>query len=189
VTLQARKRKQRFLETEADLAEPMRTAGRCHYCAVPFESDETVVIVRGSERNHPFLIVPLEWVSVCVACAEPDELKAACYQTVCEGCGQPMLTPNWVPSFSSIFSASRPGSRVCSARCAQRYRRRQRESRDEVRCSVCNIGFRPRRADARFCSGACRQWAYRLRNHLTATTFATTAGVIVRDRAHFPADR
>ena len=33
----------------------------------------------------------------------------------------------------------------------------------QLRCTVCKTDFISKRADAEFCSSACRQWAYRLR--------------------------
>jgi hypothetical protein len=37
------------------------------------------------------------------------------------------------------------------------------ETRSTAVCSCCRRDFSPRRSDARFCSAACRQAAYRLR--------------------------
>jgi hypothetical protein len=63
------------------------------------------------------------------------------------------------------------GSRVrrfCSQRCSQRAaadrakkRRMHARRRD---CEVCGNEFTPLRSDAKFCSGACRQFAYRSRS-------------------------
>ena len=54
--------------------------------------------------------------------------------------------------------------KVCSDRCAQRWRRRRQAARQPLAtCETCKTEFQPTRQDARFCSNACRQWAYRLR--------------------------
>jgi hypothetical protein len=42
-------------------------------------------------------------------------------------------------------------------------RRRQREERPMQQCRICGLAFRGSRQDARFCSPACRQKAYRHR--------------------------
>jgi hypothetical protein len=132
--------------------------GYCSRCQAKFAPDQVVVVVRKGDKWFE-----TDWVTVCAACAEPAEQARAKYKVMCEGCSQPMLTPRypcavrrWVSSWKNI------GEHVCSKRCEQRYRRRlQRESRDETHCTVCGVGFRPKRADAKFCSNACRQRAYR----------------------------
>jgi hypothetical protein len=147
-----------------------RKSGLCQYCGAQFASDETVVIVRD------FWAVPLQgknfpdndWIPVCVGCAgmwDPRDLAAAQHQTTCKGCGQSMLVPDrrvrtdiWKGRLLAIRAST------CSSRCEQRYRRRFRQiHKEKINCSVCNVPFRPKRADARFCSNACRQWAYRRR--------------------------
>ena len=37
-----------------------------------------------------------------------------------------------------------------------------------LKCPSCRRKFQPRRADAKTCSAACRQWAYRRRLGVTA---------------------
>jgi hypothetical protein len=54
--------------------------------------------------------------------------------------------------------------RTCSRRCSKRLEKeRRRVKREDRRCEVCNETFTPKRADARYCSNACRQDAYRKR--------------------------
>jgi len=55
-------------------------------------------------------------------------------------------------------------------RCAQtarntNARERRRRARADLACNACGTVFTPRRADARYCSNACRQDAYRKRKH------------------------
>lgn len=55
---------------------------------------------------------------------------------------------------------------VCSTACKQvAWRVRRRLSRDRFACAGCGGAFRPARADARYCTPACRQRAYRSRGH------------------------
>lgn len=137
-----------------------RLSGHCAQCRAAFAPDQVVIVVRYGHEWFEYY-----WVTVCAACAEPAEQARATHKVTCEGCGQPMLTPRypgtvmrWVSSWKNI------GEHVCSKRCEQRYRRRlQRASRDETHCTVCGVGFRPKRADAKFCSNACRQAGYRRR--------------------------
>ena len=52
----------------------------------------------------------------------------------------------------------------CSDACARRLRRdRRQRTRPLARCCACRVSFAPSRADAIYCSSACRQWSYRRR--------------------------
>ncbi len=62
----------------------------------------------------------------------------------------------------------RPRREFCSARCYQRARRRQARGVVKKVCEVCGSTFHPARHYARYCSGACRQRAYRERRPLDA---------------------
>jgi hypothetical protein len=57
---------------------------------------------------------------------------------------------------------------TCSRQCQvsvynARGRARKRRRRSLNTCAVCQLEFTSARRDARFCSDACRQWAYRAR--------------------------
>ena len=140
-------------------------AGVCQYCGAKFEPDQTVIIVRDYEATWV-----QDWSAVCVSCASYEEIAAAKRRVSCKGCGQPMLAPyRRVPAVRVDHGGSfsldpRPIlASTCSRRCEQRYRRKLRRGRrDKIACAVCEKGFRPVRSDARFCSNACRQWAYRM---------------------------
>src|ERR1700676_693433 len=104
-----------------------------------------------------------ETVPVCDQCVTPNELKFSSWgheDTNCKGCGLQMKLlayrgkrGPWVPAVTT-----------CSDRCLQRACRvRRRASRAMARCEVCKGKFQPKRADARYCSNACRHWTYRLR--------------------------
>ncbi len=72
------------------------------------------------------------------------------------GCG--VLVSHWYP-WSNITT--------CSRRCSeQAARERKRAKREPRACEVCGDSFTPNRADARYCSSACRQDAYRKRKEL-----------------------
>jgi len=151
----------------------IRTSGRCIRCRRPFPPDGPAVIVSEdiaggflapeAGGNKMCLFSEPEWVAVCTTCATPKEAAAAHFQRACEGCGLPMLTPlyptkvrRWFKKHVGIRNA------VCSRRCEQRYRRRlKRQERATATCACCGIQFEPRRSDARFCSIACKQAAYR----------------------------
>jgi hypothetical protein len=83
----------------------------------------------------------------------------------CDQCGRPVF-----------FDVSRriPLHAVCGDICrsavklAQARARRARRFRPQATCSICGKLFRPIRTDARFCSGTCRQRAYRQRQHAEA---------------------
>lgn len=76
----------------------------------------------------------------------------------CDACGRPIAFFYWHGLFVH----------VCSPTC-QRARRnlRRRVTHEQTSCSTCGKTFTPTRRDARFCSGACRQKAYRQREKTT----------------------
>ena len=90
-----------------------------------------------------------ETVLVCEACATVKEQTNATVAITCKGCGLPMLVPEWMRS-----------ERTCSTRCAQRELRFRRRHKKRM-CGTCGLRFETTRIDAKFCSGACRQMAYR----------------------------
>jgi len=136
-------------------------AGRCQYCGAKFAASETVIMARDWDMYG-------DWIAVCAGCANHEELAAALCPITCRGCGQSMLTPRRGSRQNLWTGESRAiRSQTCSKRCEQRYQRQlQRENREKVNCCVCSRLFRPKRS-AKFCSGACRQWAYRRPNTAT----------------------
>jgi hypothetical protein len=53
---------------------------------------------------------------------------------------------------------------TCSKRCSEKTAAERRRVRHEEKtCAVCDELFVPKRCDARYCSNACRQDAYRKR--------------------------
>lgn len=90
------------------------------------------------------------WTPLCEPCAGPADTARVTDVRTCGGCGLRMRSPaGW-------------RGRFCSERCEQRVRRARRKVLSSRACHVCKERFTGR-ADARFCSPACRQLAYRLR--------------------------
>jgi hypothetical protein len=148
----------------------------CTQCGARFRRRDTLYMV---QRDVPWSWSAFEGttystVPVCEVCIKDsgdfgcdydgtaDELEITyfapgletAFERACEGCGRRMLTPrdaHYIPT-------------VCSTRCAQRVRRRHRQQqRPKIACGVCKTMFRPKRADAAYCSSGCRQKAYRTR--------------------------
>jgi hypothetical protein len=73
----------------------------------------------------------------------------------CEICGRQVAFGGYRQRRYGIF---------CSDGCErERVNRRRRVSHQPVACVVCDEHFTPARSDARYCSSACRQDAYRKR--------------------------
>jgi hypothetical protein len=129
-------------------------AGHCTRCWEKFGGNLTAYMVWERtvwEAIGESCIHQDKWTPVCDACASPKELAATTKHATCAGCGQRlMVCPNAAIS-------------TCSNRCAQRRRRARRRTAARAVCDACNLVFTPKRSDARFCSDACRQRAYRER--------------------------
>jgi len=131
-----------------------KNAGHCTRCEEPFGGNATAYMVReyvvwstiwGGQLN----LCQYETIPVCDACLKPNEQERTTIDATCKGCEQRMR-------LSELWPA-----RVCSNRCAQRDRRKRRRMAARTRCSVCRTIFTQRRRDAKFCSVACKQRAYR----------------------------
>jgi ribosomal protein L24E len=146
-------------------------SGLCQYCGTRFAPGQTVMIVRDYDGG-PDGCSWHDWCAVCVGCASPDDLAAARRKAACKGCGQHMLVPHRVVRMNMRTGAyDAIAASTCSTRCEQRYRRRlRRQAKSSLACTVCNTAFRPARTDAKFCSNACRQWAYRRRRQVQSVT-------------------
>jgi hypothetical protein len=94
---------------------------------------------------------PIGWLEQYLADGVPLE-------TECEVCGRRVKPPRWI--------RRRDGGKVfyCSEECAGGADAIARRIEPTPRaCAVCGETFTPARSDARYCSGACRQDAYRKR--------------------------
>jgi hypothetical protein len=139
----------------------VKNAGHCTRCGDPFGGNATAYMVRekvawsflgnDDNGNPTSALTQTETVAVCDACVTAAELANATEDATCKGCGQRMkLNQYWRKS-------------ACSNRCEQRERRARRLAHRRRYCATCKMAFTPKRADARFCSNACRQRAYRTR--------------------------
>ena len=152
-----------------------RDATACHWCERPFKLGQVrfLVMDEAGWEWERVSICGLCWKDAALSGNLPDEIDRHGEQIKrqCAGCGEPM----------SVLSHYR-GWRIacCSIRCEQRHRRQlNKRSR---RCDVCKKGFTPSRKDARHCSNACRQWAYRQRTRCYTPDVAA-------QRAQAPAPR
>jgi hypothetical protein len=76
----------------------------------------------------------------------------------CEACGRPVVDTGYLP----------PDHTACGSPCREEARKvRRRAQHDEQACATCGKPFTPTRADAAYCSSACRQRAYRERKGVT----------------------
>ena len=123
----------------------------CHYCCKRFDRDQMRYPIRNWEPWEP------DFVSVCMACFKQADADVTSrqqrYERRCQGCGEPIMTPT-----EGVFCWQ-----VCSKRCYQRALRKRHRRENWRCCKVCKDRFEPTRKDARFCSNACRQFAYRAR--------------------------
>jgi hypothetical protein len=89
---------------------------------------------------------------VRAACVTDKEHGNATLAVTCKGCGLAMRA-HW-------HLLWRKRELTCSGRCDQRMRRLRHREKKQT-CATCGSEFKTTRAHARFCSGACRQKAYR----------------------------
>jgi hypothetical protein len=154
--------------TKGWLADQPSSGDVCYYCRRGFSADQM--------RYRIMNIVPSGWGAalLCMECfkAETDEsvlgYGASRHTVQCGGCGEYINT---------IFNPRHQQWLYCSNRCYQRSYRKRRRGRDSVvdwkvgrlnQCVVCKKQLdaydeQHKRKDALYCSGKCRQWAYRRR--------------------------
>ncbi len=123
----------------------------CFECARELAEDEPVFRVLATVARGP--VVPF--------CAEHSPFEAGSEflrETSCEQC----LRPVWLDAlfrWGRVFCCERCRRTAANARAVER----KREYRQNLSCWLCGDSFAAARGDARFCSNACRQAAYRLR--------------------------
>ena len=174
-----------------------RTAKTCGQCGRDLEPDEAVWRTRiGNGRSifggWRWTVVPL-----CRECKRDWPSYSA--RKPCEACGRPVA--NEIIERGRDYALRDRRARAifynwplpkeklahwfCSERCAKRcYRAKERERRAEQRlkeCAVCGETFEATRSDAKTCSPACRQKAYRRR-----TGFAPRIRNAETDAGHAP---
>lgn len=140
-------------------------AGHCWRCREPYVAGELITPVYGcflfrSPINGRVHRYREQWGTMCPHRTTEAELARAPRRVNCHSCGQPLATP---PSIRQKMGFPF-GPLVCSDRCAQRWRRRRQVERRRLPvCDGCGGAFQPSRGDARFCTKACGQSAYRRR--------------------------
>ena len=149
-----------------------KTAECCAKCQRPLKPEEPIWRAKHPIRYYPY---HQEWIApVCSDCrSEQDNYWDP---VPCEGCGRPVHDRmTFQPRRLSCFCCERctPAAR------AARARERRRLARSDRSCEWCGETFEPKRADAKFCSGACRQAAYR---HRVTDGFRCTDAREVRGR-------
>jgi hypothetical protein len=126
--------------------------GHCTRCRGPI--GDTAHMVRERVAHTiigDFAVHTDKWTPVCEPCAKPKEMFYATISRICIGCGQKMLVaPSCV-------------TRVCSSRCYQRNLRARHRAEALNSCLTCGSNFAPKWKDALYCSGACKQSAFRRR--------------------------
>jgi hypothetical protein len=126
-------------------------AYRCDRCEHVFQTGD--VAYRRRMQLEPDIMSHWKLMSVCEECVQgwhPSWWKHRRAPVPClGGCG--VLVADW-HRWQRVTT--------CSKRCSKLVARVQH---DEQACEVCDEMFVPKRADARYCSGACRQDAYRRR--------------------------
>lgn len=140
------------------------TPDACHWCRTSFAAGQTrFLIMDGVGFGCGW-----ERVSLCMACFKHPDCSSSYrlsgaerYNRACAGCAEPICT---------IFGR---GTRwlTCSQRCYLRAYRKLRRANGGASaidwkgktssCEACKKAMKSKRADARFCSDACRQWCYR----------------------------
>jgi hypothetical protein len=131
------------------------TSYECAWCRHVFVDGD--VVYRRRAQGEVDFAAHWSLESICDDCVQsamhPSWREHRREPTPCAGgCG--VLVSDW------YWQAITTCSRRCSKHAAAE---RRRVTHDERRCAVCDGVFTPKRSDARYCSNACKQDAYRKR--------------------------
>src|SRR5262245_46376784 len=130
------------------------TAECCAKCQRSLKPEEPIWRAKHTIGYHPFQA----WLApVCSDCR--SDRHSYWDPLPCGGCGRPVHNITFQPPPSCCFCCQR----CAPAARAARARERRRLARCDRSCERCGETFEPKRADAKFCSSACRQAAYRHR--------------------------
>jgi len=135
------------------------TAEICYRCERTIRPNETVCRVFTTTRG--FFGHGTGVAVICSDCGDKDHWRNFFRARPCQSCGRPVRIQATTRTFVII---------ACSGRCreaiqkiqAEESREKSREIRN-FRCETCNQLFTPKRTDAKHCSPACKQKAYRQR--------------------------
>jgi hypothetical protein len=139
-----------------------RSAYQCDVCKHKFDAGD---VVFRRWRSHPEAdaFEPRRHLGVyCEECVRthmhPSWWEKGAEPVPCAGgCGVLVTHPYWALTITT-----------CSTRCAEAVAAARRSAHRTPReCADCGQTFQPRRVDARYCSDACRQKAYRERQSHT----------------------
>jgi hypothetical protein len=125
---------------------------QCPRCQRSLAKEDPVIRIRArSDYRRPAPVVG------CLVCSEAwaDSRSARCVEYPCEHCGRPVL-----------IRGNKIKRIACSPYCRGQLdnalaRARRAKDRREHSCQICSAPFDPSRRDAKYCSNACRQRAYR----------------------------
>ena len=153
-------------ELHARMVAAWRTGETCGACGRLFETLEPAALCEWVDRTARYRY--RSWlVPVCLGCmvlpslARPWRLRGEVYdcafkpiiETACDACRRPLR----------VVLDRRRRHVCCSDRCLQKVKKTERIARRAFTCATCGAAFQPARTDSRYCSGACRQKAYRAR--------------------------
>jgi hypothetical protein len=144
------------------IGEPLRN---CAFCARDLQPDEPVWR-RRIGRSGSYIVTP-----VCDNCNDRACAGLSRNEVVpaspCEACGRPVHQMERRRTRRHVYCCDQ-----CKANGeAGIARERRATARGSTRpCADCGEHFEPTRADVRFCSGACKQRAYRKRVTLRKAT-------------------
>jgi hypothetical protein len=134
---------------------------RCVICSRQFTDDETVFLAY--TRTQGAWWTRFQFLPRCEAHAhtDPPYRQARHYRDArpCEFCGRSLRRQIAVRPLARLYCCERCRWRDGNRRAAWR----KGGAKLATRCRQCSETFTPRRTDARFCSPACRQRAYRSR--------------------------
>ena len=147
----------------------LEISGRCTRCHYPLGDRAFMVRERVLAQAITFLdgsglaIHDHRKVPVCEVCITDQELdNPRKYKVDCHGCGCHLVYVGEVRGSYDWRSGNWRSPAACCNACYRTALRKQRRIKRRE-CANCGCDFRSPRVDARFCSGACRQDAYRKR--------------------------
>jgi hypothetical protein len=139
---------------------------RCHYTLGDraYMVREKTWVAEALQSNGRYVVMyNSRLVPVCEVCVTDDELEHVIQKVTCRGCGRCLSVPGWRTSrVNSLMGLGRAVRTEWNNACFRRALRKRRRTKDLV-CTVCHDEFNSAGKDAKFCSSACRQSAYRLR--------------------------
>lgn len=157
-------RSEAFMARLGTVPEPNRRVGlsaslgeTCGQCGTNFAAGETAYLsTRNWNGGHRRNVR-------CFACAKPGEARPGVWRgpLPCRGCQRPIV---YISRIEPHYRRREAGGSwiACSTRCTRRaYNQKPSQEREPLDCVVCHERIDTRRRDARYCSPACRQKAYR----------------------------